>query len=128
MYKAFRYWKTIGWSVIMLILFLLPAEEFSRAPSIPYVSQFFHIVLFAGFTLFLVWDRLRIKFLVKPSLNVYLMAIGLSILFGSIVELLQVISGAGRNAEFLDVLFDLTGSLLSTGIIALFFCLRRSTN
>jgi VanZ family protein len=127
-YKAFSYWKTVCWSALMLILFLLPSEELSRVPSIPFASRAFHIILFAGFTLFLVWDQLRIKSIAKPSPDIYLMAIGLSVLFGSIIEFLQAICGFGRSAEFLDVVFDLTGSLLSAGMIALFFRLRRPTN
>jgi glycopeptide antibiotics resistance protein len=119
-----QYWKTIGWSVIMLILFLLPANSLSNAPSVPFVSELSHLILFAGFTLFLVWDRTKIKSLSRPSLQIYAWAVISSLVFGLCVEILQYLCGFGRAAEILDVVFDLTGSILSAVAIALYFLLQ----
>lgn len=126
MSKVLKFWKTLAWSGIMLFLFLLPEKDLSRVPSFPGISQFFHIMLFAGFNLFLVWDLSRINSRGVPSPGIFLISISLSLLFGSLIELLQAISHFGRHAEIIDVLFDLSGSILAFLLIWLYFLYRRS--
>ena len=126
MSRVFYYWKTIIWSVIMLIIFLFPADNLSKAPSIPALSEMVHIFMFAVFTWFFVRDRFVASSLNRPLRQNYISAIIFSLLFGVTIELLQYLSGLGRTAEFFDIVFDLAGSLLSTGLIILFFSIRRS--
>jgi VanZ family protein len=127
MSKILRCWKTETWSLIMLFLFLLPEKDLSRAPSIPGISQFFHVTLFAGFSLFVIWDLSRIKSLAVPSRGIYLISIGLSVLYGTVIEFLQAVSNLGRHAEILDVVFDLAGSVLAVLMVRLYFRSRRPT-
>lgn len=125
MNKIISYWKTLALSLIMFVLFLFPVNELSISPPIPIFSEIIHVAMFFFFTLFLVYDQMKIRSYVRPSVNIYIVAVILSFLFGLVIELLQNIPGSGRNAEFLDVIFDLCGSLLSVGIILLFFQLRQ---
>ena len=107
----------------MLILFMMPAKSLLITPSLPFISEASHVFLFAGFSLFFIWDLMNIKSLSRPMFSIYVRAVIYSMLFGIIVELLQALWGSGRSAEFFDVVFDVIGSLLSVGVIALYFLL-----
>ena len=124
MNKAIFYWKTLVCSVLMLILFLVPTNNISRVPSVPGISELIHVFMFALFTWFFLRDRVRIGGLIRPSLNNYIVAILLSFLFGITIELLQKFSGFGRSAEYLDVVYDVSGSLLAAGIIMVYYRIK----
>ena len=126
MNRAFAYWKTIVWSVFMLILFLLPADNFSKTPSFPGLSESIHAFMFAVFTFLLVYEQLKAGTLNYPVRRNYITAILLSIPFGITIELLQKISGFGRAAEFLDFVYDLAGCLIALIFIRFYISLRRS--
>lgn len=127
MNKIIKYWKTLAWSVFMLFVFLLPADNLSKAPSIPCLDKAIHIIMFAVFTWLLVWDRVRIRTLKRPAFRNYIVALILAFLFGSAIELLQKASCLGRSAELSDVICDITGSLVSVGIMAILYSIRKTS-
>ena len=122
MKKAILYWKTLIWSLFMLFVFLLPANSLSKAPAVPGISQLIHIILFFVFTWLLVKDQIRSVIRKLPAAKTYLKALFFSLLFGAVIEILQNVSGFGRSAEFLDLVYDVSGSILS--IIVLIFYSR----
>jgi len=124
MKKAILYWKTLIWSLFMLFVFLFPANSLSKAPAVPGISQLIHIILFSVFTWLLVKDQIRSGFRKLPAAKTYLKALFFSLLLGAVIEILQNVSGLGRSAEFLDLVYDVSGSILS--IIILIFYFRRS--
>lgn len=127
MNKIIKYWKTLAWSVFMLFVFLLPADNLSKAPSIPCLDKIVHIIMFAVFTWLLVWDRARIRTLKRPVFRNYITAIIMAFLFGSAIELLQEASCSGRSAELSDVICDITGSLVSVGIMLILYRIRKTS-
>ena len=105
----------------MLIIFLLPANNLSKAPSVSGLSEFIHMFMFAVLTWSIIRER-QVRASVKiPGSQVYISAIIFSLLFGVAIELLQKLSGFGRTAELKDVVFDLAGSLIAVGFILLYF-------
>ena len=126
MQKVISFWKTIAWSVFMIVVFLLPADNLSKAPSIPFFPVLVHVFLFFVFTWFYTRDQLKHKSMNRPSINIYVIAALLSFLFGALIEILQEASGLGRNAEFIDVVCDIGGSLLSIQVIILLNWVRRN--
>jgi len=123
MKKAILYWKTLIWSFFMLFVFLLPANNLSKAPAVPGISQLVHIVLFFVFTWLLVKDLIKSGLQKRPVVKTYLKALFFSLFFGTVIEILQNVSGFGRSAEFLDLVYDVCGSILS--IMLLLFYFRR---
>ena len=121
MNRTFSFWKTITWSVIMLIIFLLPADNLSKAPSVPGLSEMIHIFMFAVLTLVFIREQFMAASLNRPVRSNYISAIIFSLIFGVTIELIQKLSGLGRTAELMDIVFDLAGSLLSVGFIILYF-------
>lgn len=114
------------WSVFMLVVFLLPADNLSKAPSIPFLDKAVHMFMFAVFTWFLVRDLTRTQGLKRPVLITFLIAVVASLLFGSVIELLQEASQLGRSAELKDVIYDVAGCLVSTVIILILYRSFRS--
>jgi len=127
MKKIFLYWKTLIWSFFMLFVFLLPANSLSKAPAVPGMSQLIHIILFFIFTWLLVRDQIWPNFQKRPAVKMYLKALFFSLFFGAVIELLQNVSGFGRNAEFLDLVYDVSGSILSIIILIFYFRHRQAT-
>ena len=125
MNKIIKYWKTLAWSVFMLVVFLLPADNLSKDPLIPWLDKAIHMIMFAVFTWFLVWDRVGIRSLKRPAFRNYITALILAFLFGSSIELLQEASRLGRSAELSDVIYDIAGSLVSVGIMAILYRTRK---
>lgn len=126
MNKTIWYWRTLLWSVFMLAVFLLPADNLSKAPSIPFLDKAVHMFMFAVFTWFLVRDQTRTQGLKRPVLRIFLIAVVASLLFGSVIELLQQASQLGRSAELKDVIYDVAGCLVSTVIILILYRSFRS--
>ena len=105
----------------MLAVFLLPADNLSKAPSIPFLDKAVHMFMFAVFTWFLVRDQTRILGLKRPVLRTFLIALVVSALFGSVIELLQEAIQLGRSAELSDLIYDVAGCLVSTAVILVLY-------
>lgn len=119
--KAVVFWKSILWAIIMLVVFLLPANNLSGAPSLPFLSESVHIIMFTALAWFLVQEQVKTNQRSNPSKRNYTITLILSLFFGMFIEFLQEVSNLGRTAEIKDVLFDLGGILLSFGILFLFY-------
>ena len=117
MNKFINFWKSVVWIIIMGVVFLLPANNLSSAPSIPFLSESVHIFIFAVLAWFLVRDQQKSIPSQKPLKKIYFLAFILSFCFGILIEILQEMTGLGRKAEIKDVLFDLCGILVSIGIL-----------
>ena len=124
MLKVLSFWKIILWSLFMLFVFLLPADNISIAPPVPHISELVHIFSFLLFTGLFIIENVRRKELCRPTPRIYFTVLLLGILFGSVIEILQWASGLGRNAEFLDLLLDIAGCLLAILIMVAFYWYR----
>ncbi len=111
------FWKSAFWAILMVIVFLMPSNNLSNAPSIPCLSEAVHIFMFAVLAWFLVRNQQKSNASKKPVKRFYFVAIMLSFFFGILIEILQEITGLGRKAELKDVLFDLLGILISIGTV-----------
>ncbi len=110
----------------MMIIFLLPDQNFSMAPELPLISEAVHVFTFFILTWFLVRDRLKALSTSKPGLKLYLFALLSGMIFGVLIEILQHLSGMGRTAEFLDVIYDTAGCLLSMSFLLVFHRLKKT--
>lgn len=126
MRKGFSYWKTLVWSFMMLFVFLVPTGNLPRASEIRILPILVHVCLFSGFTFLYIRERVKQRSMNRPSVGLYLSAVLYSILFGSVIEILQEASGFGRNAELTDVVFDTAGSLFSVQVLILFYRIRKN--
>ena len=117
--KLLKYWKTLGWGLFMLVLFLIPGDSLSKSPSFPGISELVHISLFAFFVVFLVNDVYGIRRIKKISLKILVITGLIGLLFGIVIEGLQEWMGLGRTAELKDIFYDLLGILLGFLLIVI---------
>jgi VanZ family protein len=125
--KSFlAYWKTLSWSLLMLAVFLIPGDNLSKAPSIPFLPEVAHISFFALFTWLLIRDLAKTRYKVRPTGKIYITVLLISVLFGVLIEVLQSLNFIARTREITDVLLDFSGSLLSVVLAALYYRFRQS--
>jgi glycopeptide antibiotics resistance protein len=114
--KLVPYWKTIAWSLFLLVIFLMPSDNLEKAPHVIGLPCFVHFFSFAVFTWLFLLERTRKAGKFNASFRDLILAAAFALCFGLVIEILQKVSGFGRTAEFKDVVLDLSGILL-----ALFF-------
>ena len=114
------YWRTLFWSVIMLVLFLVPAKDLPGQKDIPNLDKIAHIALFMVLTILYFLDRLKFrdsKTIVPGHIAVTFLYI---LLFAVTVEFLQKFMGFGRAWDIKDIFWDVIGFILGLILVVLF--------
>ena len=109
----------LGWAVVVLVLTLTPAAEMPVTPVWELLS--FDTAAHAGVFAVLAglsWLALR-QSRRWPRLRPYLgrIVLGGSILFGGLIEILQMIMRLGRHGEWSDLLSDALGAAVAVGVV-----------
>lgn len=119
MKKYLIFWKTVTWTVFILVLFLIPSQDIPGTREIPNLDKMVHMVFFMIFTILCMRDILKIKGLkyIIPAhiLITFLVVLSLAIM----IELLQDKMKLGREGDIIDILYDLVGFLM--GMLFLVF-------
>ena len=122
MKKYLVFWKTVAWTVFILVLFLIPPQNIPGNREIPYLDKAVHMVFFMIFTILFMRDMLKIKGLkyISPAYIIvtFLVVLSLAIM----IELLQDKMKLGREGDIIDIYFDLVGFLL--GMLFLVYSYR----
>ncbi|MDT8414740.1 MAG: VanZ family protein [Flavobacteriaceae bacterium] len=115
--KSSAAWLLFGWLVFLTVLSLVPVkipDQKLPSNSDKWVHVFFYFVL-----TILVYFNLIQRLKKKPQHILIIFAIGLSVVYGIIIEVLQVALTNYRSADFLDILANISGSLLASVAILL---------
>ncbi|MDD3981507.1 MAG: VanZ family protein [Spirochaetia bacterium] len=105
--KKIRAYKfTIASACLIIVALLLPSSSFSTVPSFTGVDKLAHLGLFFAFSLSYILEYQKEKDKTPP----FLASILVIILFILASELLQLFT-TSRRFEWIDMLFDLAGSL-----------------
>ena len=121
MKKIFVFWETIAWSILMLVLFLLPSRDVPDIVEIPHRDKFAHIILFMVFTMLYLRSRLKTRSL-KTFVPGHIFTIFfIVLLFATSVEFLQDMMHAGREGDITDILHDFAGFTLGSLIMILIY-------
>jgi hypothetical protein len=108
-WKLFRY-RTVAitWLLIMSVLFFLPGSALPKENwlDLIYFDKIVHIGLFA--VLIFLW---RSSFILDFN-NYNLLLLFLALLYGLLVEFIQLMWVPNRSFDLYDVLSDMTGSVL----------------
>ncbi len=97
----------ILWTVLMLLLTLLPGESLPSAKLFSY-DKIGHFGMFGGWTFFL--GLYFIVYREKVNINLFLLMMA-GILFGAAIEGLQYLMPLGRTASWGDILANSLGCL-----------------
>ena len=116
------------WTIIILVLLLLPASSFSNTPkfiNIPHADKIVHFGLF-GVLSFLLYHNLRN---IKQNflINKYLLTVIVVSLFGFLTEVLQglMYNTAKRSFSLYDWLFDTISAILMVFCLYLYYRHRK---
>ncbi len=124
MKKILVFWKTVTWTVFMLVLFLIPSQDIPGSREIPNLDKVVHVAFFMIFTFLFMQDLLKIRGL-KSILPAYIITTILVVLFIAImIELLQDNMNLGRDGDINDILYDLAGFILGMLLLILKYGVR----
>lgn len=113
------FWTALLWSVTIFILLIIPGQEFSGAPRVPFLDKIIHIFLF-GIQV-LLWCRYINLSRTTPVLRNFLLVFFISCLFGIAMEFVQKYGVANRSFETEDIVADIIGSAMGWLIYRYFF-------
>ncbi|WP_210514123.1 VanZ family protein [Hymenobacter terricola] len=110
----------IGWAVVVLVLTLTPAREMPRTPvwellSFDTAAHAGVFVVLAGLSWFSLHRQRRWPRLARHA---GLAVLSGSVLFGALIEVLQMSMHLGRHGEWSDLLSDSIGAFLAVGVAA----------
>ena len=124
MKKLLVFWKTVTWTVFMLVLFLIPSQDIPGSREIPNLDKVVHVAFFMVFTFLFMQDLLKNKGL-KSILPIYIITTVLVVLFIAImIELLQDNMNLGRDGDINDIFYDLAGFILGMLFLILKYGVR----
>lgn len=101
---------------IVMLLSLLPAQDLPKVPLFPYADKLIHIGMYFNLAIILLWT-----FHSKPTKRITLYAFIL--LWGLVMEILQILMRSGRHFSWLDILANATG--LGLGILLYNYLINR---
>ncbi|MEH0157028.1 VanZ family protein [Limibacter armeniacum] len=109
-------WKSLGpaliWTALTLYAFFFKVPDPPEAISIPYFDKVVHLGIFAGFSFLYIFGLDHQAFFKLSFPKAVLLAIGFSIAYGGIVELIQLYFIPHRSGDFVDFMADIAGVLL----------------
>lgn len=105
--------NSILWATIILILCGAPSSEFPSMNflHIPHLDKIVHFGLYAVFTVLLISEsniERKSGGITKQSI---LIGVSVAVLFGLLIEILQMLVFTTRSAEFYDFLANTVGSI-----------------
>ncbi len=111
-----KYYKSITFAVFITVISLI---QFKTAPgsglfNIPYMDKIVHFFLYGVLSFLMLRDSGR-----ELKLITYIIIILLCLSFGGIIELIQI-SQPGRSGEILDLMANVTGSIIAIPVYYLY--------
>ena len=110
-YLFISFWKSMAWAIIILILCLMPSSDLERVRfiNIPYMDKFVHLGLYIVFTLLLISEKNPQRNSGLVSFKTLAFAVGFSLFYGILIELMQLWFTSSRSADIWDVVADSIG-------------------
>jgi hypothetical protein len=112
-------WKTILWTIVILILSFLPGRAFENVKffDISYQDLIVHFIMYAVFTVLLIIDLSSGKYVYPFKNALWIIPLLTSAGLGIVTEMVQSLWIAGRFGSISDFILDMTGS-----VAAILFC------
>jgi Predicted integral membrane protein len=107
-----RYWRTIGTACVILYLSTAPGSEFEHIPSFQNEDKVVHFLMYFGFAFILLWDLLdRFGMSIIHQKRLFILIIGLPVIWGGSMELIQQFFTTTRSGDWLDELTNTLGAI-----------------
>lgn len=124
MKKYLVFWKTITWTVFILVLFLIPSRNIPGSREIAHLDKAVHMVFFMIFTILFIRDMLKIKGLKYISPTDMIVTFLLVLFLAILVEFLQDKMKLGREGDIIDIVYDLIGYVFGVLFLVLIYGIR----
>lgn len=114
MYIIRKFWKTIGWAVLVLLLSAWSGEKINQIIAlmpIPNVDKLAHFGMYFVFTFLLMFDFNHLKDRTFPVFQIIIFSIAAAVAYGGAMEILQSLPKLHRTTDIFDFLANTTGSL-----------------
>lgn len=123
-----HYWKSLFVALIITGLCLIPSSELNKIEvNLNAADVVAHFLMFAFFTAILFWELSRSTAKSINDLSLLKRALIISFSLGIITEFLQlIIKRLNRTGNWIDLLFDLAGSI--TGACIMLMLTKRKTD
>lgn len=105
--------------VIIIILSLMPADDVPQLVLFDGVDKLVHFCMYLGFTWLLCWSLYS-----GNKIVIYYLVAILSIFWGILMEVFQLIMHYGRSFEWLDILADSIGATVGVLVYKLMVIIR----
>jgi VanZ family protein len=106
------YWISIITAIVILYLSLAPGSEFSKIPSFPNEDKVVHFVMYCGLAFVLFWNSIIcFGITAMKRRKLWFLMIGIPIIWGGCMELLQQYFTASRSGDWLDELTNTLGAI-----------------
>jgi VanZ family protein len=114
-----RFWKTISIFALITMLCLIPASEINKLHvEINFVDLVVHFIMFFTFASVLFSDLKKYYRAHNTNYSLLVISLVICILFGITTETLQyLLTFLNRSGSFVDLLFDVIGSLSGIGMV-----------
>lgn len=118
-----KYWKTIIWAIIILILSSIPGSDVGKIKflNIPYMDKLAHLGLYFILCFLFVFEEHKNSITGNSNKQIILFILLACISYGIIMEFLQNWLFKERSAEFWDIVANSLGSFLA---IPFFYSLK----
>jgi VanZ family protein len=105
------YWISIVLATVISYLSLAPGDEFARIPSFPYEDKVVHFLMYFGLAFVLLGNSIiRLGITSMQHRKRWLWIIGIPVLWGGCMELLQQFCTTSRSGDWLDELTNTLGA------------------
>ncbi len=106
------YWISIVIAIIISYLSLAPGDEFSRIPSFPNEDKAVHFLMYFGLAFVLFWNSIICFGIATMKLRkLWFFMIGIPVIWGGCMELLQRYCTTTRTGDWLDELTNTLGAI-----------------
>ena len=113
----FSFWPSFVWASIILVLSLFSGEKVNQLSifKIQYADKIAHFGMYFIFSYLIMYGfkNFYLNDIVKHRIQAYIFALFISILFGGLMEILQMYLNLARSPEFNDFVADSVGTLLA---------------
>jgi VanZ family protein len=117
----FKFSPFIRWLVTALFaffIFFISSRPIDGAPSIPYLDKIAHFVVYAAFSLLIIWS-LRAT-VMRSKLAILFLGAAIATGYGALMEYYQSFVPE-RSSEYLDIIANAAGAFITVLVCSNFF-------
>ncbi len=121
------FWKTLLCLLVISLLSLLPLKDVNKTPlfNITHIDKVVHFVMYLILSAFLIQGISRYRTRLKPLIQILYTA-GLVVIYGGIIEYIQLAYITLREGDLIDFFFNIAGCLCGIALYRIYSTMKMS--